>query len=135
MKEYCKHCALDVISKEGVCPFCGNQLDESTNYKNGHLSNPIEKRLAILSIVFGILGIYPLIGVGGVVGLILAKKGLKSNPLVYKKQLVFGFWISFIGFAFWGVALIVTLVILLAPIFKFIWEQVIFYLRLFFGLS
>ncbi len=134
MSKYCVHCGADVTTIENTCPFCGNQLQESTNSKYSSQLNSKEKKLAISSIVLGVLGIYPLLGLGGIIGMILAKKGLNANPKVYKRHLKIGFWISFSGFIFWLGAFIVTLIILLAPIFQFIWEMIIFYLRLLFGL-
>jgi hypothetical protein len=133
MSQFCINCGKEVRSDLKVCPSCEFSIDQLPHDINGAEVDKKEKRLAIFSIVFGVLGIYPILGIGGIIGMIIAKKGLKSKHTRYGNQLKIGFWISLFGLVFWTVALIVTLIIVLIPIFQFIWENIIYYLRLLFG--
>jgi hypothetical protein len=133
MGQFCINCGKEITGDLKICPSCENSINQFPHDINQDELNKKDKRLAIFSIVFGVLGIYPILGIGGIIGMIIAKKGLKSKHSRYQKQLKIGFWISLFGLVFWSVAFIVTLVIMLIPIFQFIWENIIYYLRLLFG--
>jgi|GEM_PF-3447418 len=131
MVKYCEHCGKEVNQEDNVCLSCGSSMDK-TPYEKPIIQPKInEKKIAIFSIVFGILGIYPLLGIGGIVGMSLAKKGLKDTKKRYRKHLKTGFWISFSSFVFWTLALITTLIIELIPVFEDFWEIFMDFIRLF----
>jgi hypothetical protein len=133
MTQFCINCGKEVKNELDLCPSCNHPIYQHLNDINKIDEIKKVKRFAVLSIVFGVLGIYPLIGIGGIMGMIIAKKGLRSPYKLYQKQLKLGFWISLFGSIFWAIALVITIVIFIMPILEFLWQLLIYYLRLLFG--
>lgn len=118
MTKYCTHCGNE-LNEDGICLDCGNVADPPI-IKNDETKRN-DKKLAILSIVFGVLGIYPLLGIGGMIGMMIAKKGLKIENSAYKKQLKIGYWISYFGLAFWLIAFLITLLNACSQVLRDAW--------------
>jgi uncharacterized membrane protein YvbJ len=109
MKIYCSNCGKEIVEKTHFCTACGNVIDKMAYNENLSLLKRKQKRLATLSIVFGITGIYPLLILGSIVGMILSTTGSKLKVTDYKKQLKIGFWISLISLILWILTFLVAL--------------------------
>jgi len=132
MTKQCMYCKEEIKGEETYCLSCGKSLDEKVSQVETLQLIKREKRLATLSIIFGVIGIYPLIGVGGLIGILFAIKGFKLEPKQYMKQLKIGYWISLLGFTFWSIALLVFLIQIGLIIFKDIWEMITDFIKLFY---
>jgi hypothetical protein len=132
MTKPCKYCNEELNEEETFCLSCGKSVDITFSKVDTLQLIKREKRLATLSIIFGVIGIYPLIGVGGLIGILIAKKGFKIEHNHYLKQLKVGYWISLLGFVFWSLALLVFLIQIGLIIFKDIWEMITDFIKLFY---
>lgn len=132
MTKKCLYCNEDLIEGKTYCLSCGKPIDEKSLESDNAQLVKREKRLAILSIVFGVIGIYPLIGVGGLIGILVARKGFKLEHNHYLKQLKIGYWISIIGFTFWMIALLVFLIQIGLTISKDVWQMIKDFMSLFY---
>lgn len=116
MEKYCIKCGTLLHLDDHVCNACGFdplKVDLKIPFKPNK-----EKKYAIWSIVFGLVSIYPLLGVGGIIGIILSNKGLSQKNGIYRRQLKIGFWISVGSIIFWGIALIIFLLSAIFEVFK-----------------
>jgi predicted nucleic acid-binding Zn ribbon protein len=123
MTKKCVHCGNEMNETEDVCRECGQSTQEILSSESQAHSQKRSKKLAILSIVFGVLGIYPLLGLGGIIGMMIAKKGLKIENNNYQKQLKIGYWISYFALAFWLIALLISLINACSQIFRDVWDM------------
>jgi hypothetical protein len=99
--KYCTHCGKETIEGAVVCLSCGHLIDNKTNTL---MHEPIRregKTVATLSVVFGILGLYPFVFIGSIVGFILALTGLSDKNSEYRGRCKIGLIISIITFLFW----------------------------------
>ena len=132
MTKKCLYCKEEIKGEETYCLSCGKSLDEKVSQVETLQLIKREKRLATLSIIFGVIGIYPLIGVGGLIGILIARKGFKLEHNHYLKQLKIGYWISIIGFTFWLIALLVFLIQIGLIISKDVWQMIKDFMSLFY---
>lgn len=111
MKIYCKNCGKEISKEVNFCTSCGGTVDKNIYTENQAIMRVKQKRFARLSIIFGITGIYPLLFIGSIIGMILAAKGLKIELVDYKKQLRIGFWISLVSLILWMLAFLIAFLI------------------------
>jgi uncharacterized membrane protein YvbJ len=109
MKIFCSNCGKEIVEKTHFCTACGNVIDEMAYNENLSLIKRKQKRLAILTIIFSITSIYPLLILGSIIGMILSSTGSKLKVNDYKKQLKIGFWISLISLILWILTFLVAL--------------------------
>ena len=129
--KHCMNCGNELKEQDEFCMACGNSVFDRPEEKAALKTKSTEKKLAIGSIVFGVMGIYPLLGIGGILGMILAKRGLRFQDGAYRRHLHIGYWISWVAFVFWTLALIVFLLGAFVQIFQDIWDLLIELIRLF----
>lgn len=130
MNKYCTNCGSEIKEEDEYCLKCGYNTLQLEDKKSLNTKTN-EKKFATWSIVFGLIGIYPLLGIGGIIGMRLAKKGMKISNGNYRKHLQIGYWISLSGLIFWSGALIISLFGAFLQIFRDIWEMIIDFMSLF----
>lgn len=92
--KYCGNCGKEISSSSDICKYCGLGRKTNTHVSDG-------KAIAIVSVVFGSLGFYPLPFIGSIVGFILAVIGLNNPNCEYRGRLKIGFWLSISSFILW----------------------------------
>ncbi|MGI6359926.1 MAG: hypothetical protein ACOX02_02640 [Acholeplasmatales bacterium] len=110
--KYCGNCGKEVNPGQAVCLNCGF----ATNKPQVVVQNRQDgKALGTISIIFGILGFYPLSLIGSIIGLIIGIVGMTDGNNASRGRAKTGFWISLVSLLFWMV--MVILIIMLVVIF------------------
>jgi len=103
---------VEVFREEDRSPSPKTKKEETAAYRKGTENNAN----ASTSLAFGILGIYPLILIGSIIGLIfgqIAKREMRQNPGRYSNEKIAnaGFIISILGIFLWvGLIMLVFLI-------------------------
>jgi uncharacterized membrane protein YvbJ len=109
---FCKHCGKETIEGAVVCLSCGHLIEDQFVKPNQDYRRKEGKTIATLSIVFGILGFYPLAFIGSIIGVILASIGLSDKNNEYKGNCKIGLIISLVTFFIWVVFIIIFFIFL-----------------------
>jgi uncharacterized membrane protein YvbJ len=109
---YCKHCGKETIEDAVVCLSCGRFIENHISKPNMEYQRKEGKTIATLSIVFGILGFYPLAFIGSIIGFILAMIGLSDQNNAYKGNCKIGLIISIVTFLIWVIMIILFFILL-----------------------
>lgn len=114
---FCTYCGKELKEDQEVCLSCGRLVFKATP-KNQNQLKLDGKTIGTLSIVFGLLGLYPLIFIGSIIGAIFAIMGLKNPDNAYKKNCKIGLFISIVTFLI-GIILIILYLMFLYRYFAY----------------
>lgn len=112
MGRFCTQCGNELTEIADVCLGCGRLVSKREIFKND-VSNTDGKAVGTLSIIFGVLGLYPLIFIGSFIGVALSLICLISASNSFKRCSKVGLIISLSTLFFW-IFLIVLIIILIA---------------------
>lgn len=105
---YCPNCGNKLNPGDAFCSSCGHPVIPQEPQQVIQQPKKKGKALAIVSIVFGALGFYPLIFVGSIVGGITSMIGLMKYD--YRTLSKIGAWVSLGNFVFWVLVAILSFI-------------------------
>ncbi len=104
MGKFCTNCGNELTLNADVCLSCGQLVNT-----NNKVYNNQGKALATVSVVFASLGFYPLIFIGGIVGLITSIIGLNDPNNQYRGRSKIGLGLSIGSLGLWLLVIIFSL--------------------------
>ncbi len=99
--KYCGNCGKEVNPGQAVCLNCGFALNNAQLTTQTSPKSDNAKTLGTISIIFGVLGFYPAVFIGSIIGLVVGIIGMNDKKSAYRGRAQAGFWISLISLFFW----------------------------------
>lgn len=101
--KYCGNCGKEINPGQAICLNCGFATSDFklTNEVKTPPKSDNAKTLGTISIIFGVLGFYPAVFVGSIIGIVTGIIGMNEKDSAYRGRAKAGFWISIISLLFW----------------------------------
>ena len=109
MAYFCTNCGKELKPNADVCLNCGHLVykNEVVNTYTSDANADNGGMVGVLSIIFGVLGFYPLTIIGSIIGIVLGLIGLTSTSKINKKRSKIGLWVSSSTFLVWVILIVV----------------------------